>query len=120
MGPYGIGPWNPPGPDAITPICPECLLIPIARWAKAVSDMCKADDLPPARPLTSSEEKAIRSYEKRIEEHQKKMDDFINNPTIRPGMENLSPEAIAAQQARRVDHLQKEINTFTKLDFIQC
>lgn len=56
--------------------------------------------------------RGIRSLEKRIEEHQKKIDDFKQNPTVRPGMEGMSPERIQQQQAARIEHLQKEINTF--------
>jgi RHS repeat-associated protein len=56
--------------------------------------------------------RGIRSLERRIEEHVKKLDEFRNNPTVRPGMEGMSEEAIKAQQAARVTHLEKEIKTF--------
>jgi RHS repeat-associated protein len=38
--------------------------------------------------------------------------EFRANPTIRPGMEGLSEEAIKAQQAARIRHLETEIQTF--------
>jgi len=57
--------------------------------------------------------RGIRSLEKRIEEHQRKLQDFKDSPTVRPGMEKLPPpEAIARQQQRRVEHLEQEIKTF--------
>jgi len=58
--------------------------------------------------------KGIRSLEKQIALHEQKLLDFINNPTIRPGMANQSAELIRQQQLRRIDHLQKEIETFRK------
>lgn len=35
--------------------------------------------------------RGIRSLEKRIEEHQRKLQDFKDSPTVRPGMEKLPP-----------------------------
>jgi RHS repeat-associated protein len=62
--------------------------------------------------LTSSQQRSIRSLEKRIAEHQRKLDDFRANPTVRPGMEGLPDEVIKAQQAIRIRHLETEIQTF--------
>ncbi|MGI9281762.1 MAG: ankyrin repeat domain-containing protein, partial [Endozoicomonas sp.] len=62
--------------------------------------------------LSSSQQKAIRSLEKQIENHEQKLKEFINNPTIRPGMENLPKNVIREQQKRRIEHLETEINTF--------
>lgn len=56
--------------------------------------------------------RGIRSLQKRIDEHVAKLEEFKSNPTIRPGMEKMSKEAIAKQQASRVAHLEKEIQTF--------
>lgn len=58
--------------------------------------------------------KGIRSLEKQIALHEQKLLDFINNPTIRPGMSNQSAEIIWQQQLRRIEHLQKEIDTFRR------
>ena len=76
----------------------------VAAGAKAVA--------PVAKELSKQEAKAIRSYEKRIAEHEKKLTDFKENPTVKPGMEKQSVEAVEAQQAARVQHLEKEIKTF--------
>ncbi len=62
--------------------------------------------------MSREDQKSIRNYTRRIEEHQQKIENFKNNPTVRPGMENLSPEAIQAQQASRLRHFDKEIQTF--------
>ncbi|MET4616854.1 RHS repeat-associated protein [Stenotrophomonas sp. 2619] len=40
----------------------------------------------------------VRSLEKKIEEHQRKLQDFKDNPTVRPGMEKLPQELVARQQ----------------------
>jgi hypothetical protein len=64
------------------------------------------------RVLSSQELKSILSYEKLIVEHEKKIANFKANPTIRPGMENLPQDIIKAQQAKRIEHLEKEIQTF--------
>ena len=62
--------------------------------------------------LTREEKKAIKSYEKRIAEHEKKLAEFKTNPTVRPGMEGQPQEVIERQQAVRVQHLEGEIRTF--------
>lgn len=62
--------------------------------------------------LSSSQERAIRSLERRIIEHRLKLESFKKNPTVHPGMENQSPQAIKAQQDARIRHLEKEIETF--------
>jgi RHS repeat-associated protein len=56
--------------------------------------------------------RGIRTLEKRIEEHQRKIDEFKENPTVRPGMEGLSDDAIKAQHAARIRHLEREIKAF--------
>ena len=56
--------------------------------------------------------KAVRSLEKRIKEHQEKIEKFKKDPSVRPGMENQSKEAIRQQQQRRIEHLETEIRTF--------
>lgn len=65
-----------------------------------------------AKGLTTQQQKAIRSLEKQIAKHEKKIQDFKDNPTVRPGMENLPKEVIQKQQQRRIQHLETEINTF--------
>lgn len=62
--------------------------------------------------LTASQQKAIRTLEKRIAEHKEKLNTFKKNPTVRPGMENMSKKAIEKQQRSRIEHLEKEIKTF--------
>jgi len=58
--------------------------------------------------------RGIRSLEKRIEEHVRKLQDFKDNPTVRPGMEKLPEEVISQQQQRRIRHLEQEIDTFKR------
>ncbi|MCB1053965.1 MAG: DNRLRE domain-containing protein [Acidobacteria bacterium] len=62
--------------------------------------------------LTTSQRRSVRSLEKRIAEHRVKLDEFLANPTVRPGMEGLPEEAIQAQQLARIRHLEGEIRTF--------
>ena len=62
--------------------------------------------------LSSQDKKSIKTYEKRIQEHKEKLEKFKNNPTIKPGMENRSPNEIKLQQERRIKHLQHEIDVF--------
>jgi hypothetical protein len=50
--------------------------------------------------------------EKRIDEHQRKLQDFKDNPTVRPGMEKLPQEVVARQHQRRIKHLEQEIKAF--------
>ncbi|VEJ49049.1 VENN motif pre-toxin domain-containing protein [Neisseria weaveri] len=70
--------------------------------------------------LSISEQKEIRSLNKRIREHQEKIDKFRKNPTIRPGMENLPKDVIKAAQERRILHLEREIKAFqTRIDVLK-
>jgi RHS repeat-associated protein len=69
----------------------------------------------------SSLERQIRGLEKgantllrRAAEHKEKIAEFIENPTIRPGMENVSKELQEAQNAARINHWQKEVAEFEK------
>ncbi|CAN7718377.1 DUF637 domain-containing protein [Aquipseudomonas alcaligenes] len=64
------------------------------------------------KELTIQQQKSIRSLEAQIAKHEKKIQDFKDNPTIRPGMENMPKEVIQMQQQRRVQHLETEIRTF--------
>jgi RHS repeat-associated protein len=70
------------------------------------------DDDDPKRNLTKEEKKAIKSYEKRITEHEQKLAEFKENPSVRPGMEGQPHEVIERQQAARIQHLETEIRTF--------
>ena len=65
-----------------------------------------------ARELTKQETRSIQSLEIQISKHEKKLVEFQNNPTVRPGMENLPAGAIQRQQQTRIDHLLTEIQTF--------
>jgi len=62
--------------------------------------------------MSAEDKRSIRSYQKRIREHQQKLEEFKNNPTVRPGMENQPTHVIEKQQQARIDHLLKEIKTF--------
>ena len=65
-----------------------------------------------ARVLSREAQKGIRSLEKRIAEHEKKLADFKANPTVRPGMEGQPKEVIEAAQQSRIRHLETEIRTY--------
>ena len=69
---------------------------------------------PAARALSKSEEKAIDSLNEHIAEHVRKIANFKSNPTVRPGMEHLPKAKIEAQQARRLEHYQQEIDAARK------
>lgn len=62
--------------------------------------------------LSGEAQRSIRSLEKRIVEHERKLAEFQANPTVRPGMENLPKEVIEKQQQIRIQHLEMEIRTF--------
>ena len=64
------------------------------------------------RALTQQQQRAIRSLKRQVAQHEKKLQVFRNNPTIRPGMENLSREIVEKQQRRRIQHLETEIKAF--------
>ena len=64
------------------------------------------------KELSKESERGIRSLEKQIAKHERKIADFKANPTVRPGMEGLPKEAIEAQQKARIRHLETEIKTF--------
>ncbi|MGK6317739.1 hypothetical protein ACMGE0_32865 [Neorhizobium sp. DT-125] len=70
------------------------------------------NDGPDDKKLPAEQQRAIRSLEKRIEEHQQKITDFKANPTVRPGMENQPQSVIEKQWESRINHLEKEIRTF--------
>jgi hypothetical protein len=63
-------------------------------------------------PLLKSQLKSIQSLEKQIQKHQQKLEYFRSNPTIKPGMENLSKDLIKQQQEARVRHQETGINSF--------
>jgi len=65
-----------------------------------------------AKELSKEAQRAIRSLEKRIAEHEEKLADFKANPTVRPGMEGQPKEVIEAAQQSRIRHLEREIQTF--------
>jgi RHS repeat-associated protein len=66
----------------------------------------------PGTELSKQAQKGIRSLEKQIVKHEKKLADFKKNPTVRPGMEHLPEDVIRKQQARRIQHLEEEIRAF--------
>ncbi|WP_189534790.1 hypothetical protein [Paludibacterium paludis] len=65
-----------------------------------------------ATQLSKEAQKGVKSLEKQIASHEKKLEEFRNNPTVRPGMENLPKDVIEKQQQRRIQHLETEIQTF--------
>jgi RHS repeat-associated protein len=62
--------------------------------------------------LSAEAIRGIRSLQRRIEEHEAKIAEFRKNPTVKPGMEKMSKEAIKKQQEKRIAHLEGEVNTF--------
>lgn len=63
--------------------------------------------------LSGEAQRGIRSLEKRIQEHERKLAEFRARPTVRPGMEGQPQAVIEAAQQARIRHLEKEIQTFT-------
>lgn len=64
------------------------------------------------KEISPEARRGIRSLENRIDEHQRKLQDFKDNPTVRPGMEKLPQEVVARQHQRRIKHLEREIKAF--------
>jgi RHS repeat-associated protein len=62
--------------------------------------------------LSKEAQRSIRSFERRIAEHESKLAEFKANPTVRPGMEGLPKELIQKQQQTRIEHLEHEIRIF--------
>lgn len=57
-------------------------------------------------------ERGAATLERRALQHEAKLADFKQNPTVRPGMEGRSPQEIAKQQGAREAHLKQEIANF--------
>lgn len=100
------------------PAC-DAALAEVGAEAMAAAEVAEAAAIEAAEAaeqacstLSKQAVKGIRSYLKRIAEHKQKLSDFIENPTVRPGMERLPQEAVEAQQAARINHLLTEIQTF--------
>jgi len=55
----------------------------------------------------------IRSYEITRAEHIDKLNNFIYNPTVRPGMEHLPKEVVRDQQLSKMHWLMGEIRNHT-------
>jgi hypothetical protein len=72
----------------------------------------RPENLAQQQRLSNEAQRGIVSLEKQIASHEAKLAEFRANPTVRPGMENLSKEAIQKQHASRIAHLETEINTF--------
>jgi hypothetical protein len=86
------------------------LLAILAIWF--IAELVEAAEVEEALRRARSAAKAIRSLKRQIEKHQEKLAKFRSNPTVRPGMENLSKEVIEAAQQRRIEHLEREIRAF--------
>jgi hypothetical protein len=67
-----------------------------------------------AKKLTPEQQRAIRSLEKQLRKHEEKLKSFRENPTPRPGTEDLSPEIQKQSIEGRLRHLEREIETFKK------
>jgi RHS repeat-associated protein len=70
--------------------------------------------LPKSKDLTPQEIRAIRSLEKRVAEHEKKLQEFKANPTPRAGTESLPEEIQRKTIEGRIQKLEREIETFRK------
>ena len=64
---------------------------------------------PVVKELSKQELKSVASLAKQAAKHEQKVADFIANPTVRPGMENLPKAQIEAQQAQRINDIRVEI-----------
>jgi hypothetical protein len=89
-----------------TIIAPERLFARLGQVPK-VAQAAKG-----AGELGIEAQRGIRSLEKQIAAHEEKLKEFLTNPTVRPGMENLPKELIQQQQLRRIQKLENEIQTF--------
>jgi hypothetical protein len=101
--------------DSIKPVTWDLDLIGAGIGASLKAGLLivgKVSEKVAAKSLSTSAQKGIRSLEKRIVEHEKKLADFKANPTVRPGMEGQPQKAIENAQQSRIRHLEKEIDTF--------
>lgn len=64
--------------------------------------------------LSANDRRAIRSFRKLIDAHERKLEEFRARPTIRPGMEQMPLDRIQAQQEARERRLIREIRKFEK------
>lgn len=62
--------------------------------------------------LSADDRRAIRSFRKLIDAHEKKLEEFCAQPTVRPGMEQMPLDRIQSQQEARIRRLQREIRRF--------
>lgn len=77
--------------------------------AATQSVLAPAVAIPVAKELAKQELKSIGSLAKQAAKHEKKLNEFIANPTVRPGMENLPKAQIEMQQAQRIFDIKVEI-----------
>jgi hypothetical protein len=74
-----------------------------------------SEGLDPLDGLSASEQKAVRSLQARLDEHQAKLDDYIADPDAYDNLgilQGKTPEVRQRIIDGRVRHLQTEINTF--------
>ena len=96
-------------------LAPEMAPVIIAGASRqAVTEAEKKAGEQTAKKISAQAARGIRSLEKEIAKHLKKIAEFKKNPTVRPGMEDMPKDAIQRQQQRRIEHWQKEIETFKK------
>jgi hypothetical protein len=91
---------------AATAVTIGAVAVAVASIVKRIVDFFRSDR------LTPEAERAIKSTEKNIQEHEDKIKNFRENPTIRPGTEKMSDEIKQKTIDGRVGKLQKEIEKF--------
>ncbi|RWJ04848.1 MAG: hypothetical protein EOR25_29685 [Mesorhizobium sp.] len=69
---------------------------------------------PKVNKFSNEDIRSLRSLSKQLENHKQKLSEFRQNPTVRPGMENLPQDVIERAQAARIEHLEREIQAFEK------
>ena len=97
--------------DANTPSPPPATKPPNSRAAAASPPPNDPND---RDSRISRLESNARNYERQAERHFRDAQEMRRNPTVRPGMEGQSPQRIAAQQARRIEILERDGNMFAQ------
>jgi RHS repeat-associated protein len=122
LQPTSLGPWMNDAPLAVEPglegVYPEAYLIGGSGLLKSAAGAIKGigaaegAGVGQITRLSAEAQRGITSLERQISIHERKLNEFRTNPTIRPGMENLPKEIIEKQQQIRINHLETKIQTF--------
>ena len=83
--------------------------------ADHITKCSSSEGLDPLDGLSASDQKAVRSLQARLDEHQAKLDAYIADPDAYDNLGILQGETPEVRQRiidGRVRHLQTEINTF--------